>query len=378
MTLEQYKEELTKTANQLVRKGKGILAADESNGTCGKRLEGIGVKNTEANRRKYRTMLATTPGLGQYISGVILYEETLYQKASIYGVKAADERLIIDHFRDEGIIPGIKVDTGLRPIIDTLPNAKPGEFYCTGLDGLLERAQEYYKQGARFAKWRATFKIHHGDDETGGPSERAIQENVRGLARYARIVQEAGLVPIIEPEVLMDGDHRLGTTRIHQERIYREVYDACALDGVYLEGSLLKCAMTIPGNECQMEEERTPRRVSASTVGVLMRSVPKEPAGVVFLSGGLPEEAATVYLNAMQKVDRSATFEKRREWNMSFSFGRALQHSALKAWGGKNIKAGQAALLARAQANAEATNGNYVAGSQPSSDDHLHIAGYTY
>ena len=170
----------------------------------------------------------------------------------------------------------------------------------------------------------------------------------------------------------------LGTTRIHQEHIYREVYNACALDGVYLEGSLLKCAMTIPGNECEMEEERTPRRVSASTVGVLMRSVPKEPGGVVFLSGGLPEEAATVYLNAMQKVDRSATFEKRREWNMSFSFGRALQHSALKAWGGKNIKAGQAALLARAQANAEATTGNYVAGSQPSSDDHLHIAGYTY
>ena len=323
-------------------------------------------------------MLATAPGLGEYISGAILYDETLFQKASVYGVKAADERLIIDHFRDEGIIPGIKVDTGLRPIIDTLPNAKPGEFYCTGLDGLLERAQEYYKQGARFAKWRATFKIHHGDDESGGPSERAIEENVRGLARYARIVQEAGLVPIIEPEVLQDGKHTIGLARVEQEKVYRAVYEECANDGVYLPGSLLKCAMATPGAENTNEEERTPRKVSAVSVGVLMNSVPKEVGGIVFLSGGLTEELASVYLNAMSKVDRSTTFEKRREWNISFSYGRALQHSALKAWGGKNIKAGQAALLARAQANAEATTGGYVAGSQPSSDEHLHIAGYTY
>ena len=377
MTLEQYKEELTQTAKKLVRKGKGILAADESNGTCGKRLEGIGVKNTESNRRKYRTMLATAPGLGEYISGVILYDETLYQKASIYGVKAADERLIIDHFRDQDIITGIKVDTGLRPLIDTLPHAKTGEHYCSGLDGLLERAQEYYKQGARFAKWRAVLKIH-GDGDDDGPSERAVVENARGLARYARIVQEAGLVPIIEPEVLQDGTHTLGRARVEQERVYRAVMDACYEDGVLLEGALLKCAMTTPGADNPSEEERTPRRVSASTVGVLMRSLPKELGGIVFLSGGLPEEAATVYLNAMQKVDRSTTFEKRREWNLSFSFGRALQHSALKAWGGKNIKAGQAALIARAQANSEATNCQYVAGSQPSSDEHLHIAGYIY
>ena len=377
MTLEQYKEELTQTAKKLVRKGKGILAADESNGTCGKRLEGIGVKNTESNRRKYRTMLATTPGLGEYISGAILYEETLYQKASIYGVKAADEKLIIDHLRDQSIIPGIKVDTGLRPLIDTLPNAKVGEHYCTGLDGLLERAQEYYKQGARFAKWRAVLKIH-GEGEHDGPSERAVRENARGLARYARIVQEAGLVPIIEPEVLQDGKHTIGLARVEQERVYRAVYEECANDGVYLPGSLLKCAMATPGAENTNEEERTPRKISAVSVGVLMNSVPKEVGGIVFLSGGLTEELASVYLNAMSKVDRSATFEKRREWNISFSYGRALQHSALKAWGGKNIKAGQAALLARARANAEATTGGYVAGSQPSSDEHLHIAGYTY
>ena len=377
MTLETYKEELKATAAKLVRKGKGILAADESNATCGKRLAGIGVKNTEANRRKYRTMLATAPGLGEYISGAILYEETLYQKASIYGVKAADEKLIIDHLRDQSIIPGIKVDTGLRPIIDTLPNAKEGEFYCTGLDGLLERAQEYYKQGARFAKWRAVLKIQ-GEGENDGPSERAVRENARGLARYARIVQEAGLVPIIEPEVLQDGKHTIGLARVEQERVYRAVYEECANDGVYLPGSLLKCAMATPGAENTNEEERTPRKISAVSVGVLMNSVPKEVGGIVFLSGGLTEELASVYLNAMQKVDRSATFEKRREWNLSFSFGRALQHSALKAWGGKNIKAGQAALIARARANAEATTGGYVAGSQPSSDEHLHIAGYTY
>ena len=377
MTQATYREELIETAQKLVKKGKGILAADESNATCGKRLAGVGVKNTEANRRKYRTMLATTPGLGEYISGAILYEETLYQKASIYGVKAADEKLIIDHLRDQSIIPGIKVDTGLRPLIDTLPNAKVGEHYCTGLDGLLERAQEYYKQGARFAKWRAVLKIH-GEGEHDGPSERAVRENARGLARYARIVQEAGLVPIIEPEVLQDGKHTIGLARVEQERVYRAVYEECANDGVYLPGSLLKCAMATPGAENTNEEERTPRKISAVSVGVLMNSVPKEVGGIVFLSGGLTEELASVYLNAMSKVDRSATFEKRREWNISFSYGRALQHSALKAWGGKNIKAGQAALIARARANAEATTGGYVAGSQPSSDEHLHIAGYTY
>ena len=322
-------------------------------------------------------MLATAPGLGEYISGAILYEETLYQKASIYGVKAADERLIIDHLRDQGIIPGIKVDTGLRSLIDTLPHAKPGEHYCSGLDGLLERAQDYYKQGARFAKWRAVLKIH-GDGDDDGPSERAVVENARGLARYARIVQEAGLVPIIEPEVLQDGYHTLGRARVEQERVYKAVFDACHDDGVLLEGALLKCAMATPGAENTVEAERTPQRIAESTVGALMSSVPKELGGVVFLSGGLPEEAASVYLNEMQKIDRSGTFEKRREWNLSFSYGRALQHSALKAWGGKNIKAGQAALLARAQANSEATNCQYVAGSQPSSDEHLHVAGYIY
>ena len=377
MTQATYRDELIETAQQLVRKGKGILAADESNATCGKRLAGIGVKNTENNRRKYRTMLATAPGLGEYISGVILYDETLFQKASIYGVKAADERLIIDHFRDQGIIPGIKVDTGLRSLIDTLPNAKPGEHYCSGLDGLLERAQKYYEQGARFAKWRAVLKIH-GDGDDDGPSERAVVENARGLARYARTVQEAGLVPIIEPEVLQDGNHTLGRARVEQERVYRAVFDACHDDGVLLEGALLKCAMATPGAENTVEAERTPQRIAESTVGALMSSVPKELGGVVFLSGGLPEEAASVYLNEMQKIDRSGTFEKRREWNLSFSYGRALQHSALKAWGGKNIKAGQAALLARAQANSEATNCQYVAGSQPSSDEHLHVAGYIY
>jgi len=377
MTQATYRDELIETAQQLVRKGKGILAADESNATCGKRLAGIGVKNTENNRRKYRTMLATAPGLGEFISGAILYEETLYQKASIYGVKAADERLIIDHLRDQGIIPGIKVDTGLRSLIDTLPNAKPGEHYCSGLDGLLERAQDYYKQGARFAKWRAVLKIH-GDGDDDGPSERAVVENARGLARYARIVQEAGLVPIIEPEVLQDGNHTLGRARVEQERVYKAVFDACHDDGVLLEGALLKCAMATPGAENTVEAERTPQRIAESTVGALMSSVPKELGGVVFLSGGLPEEAASVYLNEMQKIDRSGTFEKRREWNLSFSYGRALQHSALKAWGGKNVKAGQAALLARAQANSEATTCGYVAGSQPSSDEHLHVAGYIY
>ena len=377
MTLATYRDELAETASKLVQKGKGILAADESNPTCGKRLATVGVKNTENNRKKYRTMLATAPGLGEYISGAILYEETLFQKASVYGVKAADERLIIDHLRDQGIIPGIKVDTGLRPLIESLPNAKSGEHYCSGLDGLLERAQKYYEQGARFAKWRAVLKIH-GDGDDDGPSQRAVEENARGLARYARIVQEAGLVPIIEPEVLQDGNHTLGRARVEQERVYKAVFDACYADGVFLEGALLKCSMATPGAESTIEAERTPERVAESTVGVLMNSVPKELGGVVFLSGGLPEELASVYLNEIQKIDRSGTFEKRREWNLSFSYGRALQHSALKAWSGKSTKAGHAALLARAQANSEATKCEYVAGSQSSSDDHLHVAGYIY
>ena len=348
------REELKSTAQALATRGKGILAVDESTGTVGKRLAGINVENTEANRQAYRGMLFTTTGLGQYISGAILYEETLYQNH-------ADGEPMVDKLKKLGIIPGIKVDQGLKPLAGGLPH----ETYCSGIDGLVERAAKYYEQGARFAKWRSVLQISED-----GPSEAAILESSWGLARYARSVQESGLVPIIEPEVLMDGSHHFDKTAEVQERIIQETYFACEKLGVYLEGTLLKPSMTCCGAECP--EKVTPRDVAYKTIDVMLRSVPEEVAGIVFLSGGLSEEAASIYLSEMNKTVNVTP------WTVSFSYGRALQHSCLKAWAGSNIPAGQAALLARAQANSEASRGIYVPNSQPSSDEKLFVAGYTY
>jgi fructose-bisphosphate aldolase class I len=237
---------------------------------------------------------------------------------------------------------------------------------CTGLDGLVERAADYYAQGARFAKWRAVLQI----TSDGCPSDLAIQENAWGLARYARSVQESGLVPIIEPEILMDGDHSIEVTANAQEKILKEVYYACQLNGVLLEGTLLKPSMTVQGADSAQKSD--PETVAEMTVRTLERCVPASVPGIVFLSGGLSEEAASVYLNNMNKIAKKA------QWNLGFSYGRALQHSCLKAWAGSNIDGGQAALLARARANSEASQGRYVPGSQPSSDEQLFVAGYTY
>ena len=353
MTLAYYKEELKATAKKLATKGKGILAVDESTPTCGKRLAGIGVENTEENRQAYRGMLFTTPGLGKYISGAILFEETLYQNH-------ADGEKMVEKLNQQGIIPGIKVDKGLKP----LPGALAHETYCSGLDGLTERATDYYEAGARFAKWRSVLQITED-----GPSEAAILESSWGLARYARAVQEAGLVPIIEPEILMDGDHSVERTIEVQTRILEEVYFACDRLGVVLEGTLLKPSMTVPGAECPTQSD--PKEVAKNTINVMLKSLPKEVPGITFLSGGLSEEAASVYLNEMNSIIDTP-------WNVSFSYGRALQHSCLRAWGGSDVEAGQAALIARAQANSEASKGVYVPGSQPSSDEKLFVAGYTY
>ena len=297
-------------------------------------------------------MLFTTPGIGEFISGAILFEETLYQNH-------ADGESMVEKLNKAGIVPGIKVDKGLKP----LPGALAHETYCSGLDGLTERASDYYEQGARFAKWRSVLQI--AED---GPSEAAILESSWGLARYARAVQEAGLVPIIEPEILMDGDHSVERTAEVQERILEEVYFACDRLGVVLEGTLLKPSMTVSGAECSTQ--LGPKEVAQRTINVMLKSVPPEVAGIVFLSGGLSEEAASVYLNEMNQFETP--------WTVSFSYGRALQHSCLKAWGGTNLEAGQAAVRARAQANSEAAKGQYVAGSQPSSDEALFVAGYTY
>ena len=354
MALSYYKETLRETALKLATRGKGILAVDESTNTCGKRLASIGVENTEENRQAYRGMLFTTKGLGNYISGAILFEETLFQDH-------ADGESMVAKLEKEGIIPGIKVDKGLKPLVGALEH----ETYCSGLDGLTERASDYYARGARFAKWRAVLQI-----TADGPSDLAIKENAWGLARYARSVQEAGLVPIIEPEILMDGDHDILTTSEIQEKIIKEVYFACQQNGVYLEGTLLKPSMTVPGAD--YEGKSDPKNVALATVTTLLRSVPAAVPGIVFLSGGISEEEASLYLNEMNLLAAD------KPWNLSFSYGRALQHSCLRAWAGSNIDKGQKALIARAQANSEASKGLYVLGSQPSSDEKLFVAGYTY
>ena len=354
MALSYYKETLRETALKLATRGKGILAVDESTNTCGKRLASIGVENTEENRQAYRGMLFTTKGLGNYISGAILFEETLFQDH-------ADGESMVAKLEKQGIVPGIKVDKGLKPLVGGLEH----ETYCSGLDGLTERASDYYARGARFAKWRAVLQI-----TAEGPSDLAIKENAWGLARYARSVQEAGLVPIIEPEILMDGDHDILTTSEIQEKIIKEVYFACQQNGVYLEGTLLKPSMTVPGAD--YEGKSDPKNVALATVTTLLRSVPAAVPGIVFLSGGLSEEEASLYLNEMNLLAAD------KPWNLSFSYGRALQHSCLRAWAGSNIDKGQKALIARAQANSEASKGLYVLGSQPSSDEKLFVSGYTY
>ncbi len=355
MTLKYYAEELKNTAKALAKNGKGILAVDESTKTVGKRLASINVENTEENRKVYRGMLFTAKGLGEFISGAILFEETLFQNHP-------DGELMVKKLENLGIIPGIKVDKGLQP----LPGAKNVETLCTGLDGLVARASDYYTQGARFAKWRAVLQI----TEDGCPTNLSIQENAWGLARYARSVQESGLVPIIEPEILMDGSHDIKKTAEVQEEIIKQVYMACQLNGVLLEGTLLKPSMTVQGANCATKTK--PEEVAQMTIRTMERSVPASVPGIVFLSGGLSEEAASVYLNLMNKLERKG------KWNVGFSYGRALQHSCLKAWKGSNLEAGQKALLARAQANSEASKGIYVPGSQPSSDEALFVAGYSY
>jgi fructose-bisphosphate aldolase class I len=351
----EKKDELFTNAQRLAAPGKGLLAADESTNTIGKRLSGVGVENTEENRKTYRGLLFTTEGLGQYISGAILYEETLFQDHP-------DGESMVSKLEKQGIIPGIKVDMGLQQI----PGALPGETWTKGLEGLVERTAKYYERGARFAKWRAVMQIT-GD---GCPSNLAVRENAWGLARYARAVQESGLVPIVEPEILMDGDHNIERAAEVQERVLNEVYSACAENGVFLEGSLLKPSMVIPGADCA--DKAGPEEVARMTVQTMERCVPSAVPGIMFLSGGLTEEDASVYLNTMN------SFERKGPWSLTFSYGRALQQSCLKAWNGSDLAAGQKALLARAQANSEASQGRYVPGSQPSAQETLFVAGYKY
>ena len=360
MSLQSHRDELASTACALAARGKGLLAADESTGTIGKRFEAIGVANTEANRRAYRSLLATAPKLSDHISGVILFEETLFQDS----VDALDEpgAPLVELFSSRGIVPGIKVDQGLEPLAGGLP----GESWCTGLKGLQERAASAYARGARFAKWRAVLKI----SPEGSPSDLSVRENAWGLARYARTVQEAGLVPIVEPEILMDGDHDIETTAAVQEWVLRTVYRALSHCGVFLEGSLLKPSITMPGMACATPP--SPELVAEFTLRTLERTVPVSVPAVLFLSGGLSEEEASVYLSGINQATTPAP------WHLGFSYGRALQQSCLKHWAGHDVAAGQQALLARARANGQASMGLYVPGSEPSDGAPLFEANYSY
>ena len=362
MTLDAFRDELAATAAALAAPGTGLLAADESTATIGKRFEAIALENSEVNRRAYRTLLATTPGLPVSISGAILYEETLFQASA--AADGGEGPPIVQLLQEQGIVPGIKVDQGVEPLAGGLA----GETWCTGLRGLAERAERYYAAGARFAKWRAVLRIS-GD---GCPSELAVRENAWGLARYARTVQEQGLVPIVEPEILMDGDHDIATTASVQEWVLRTVYEALATNGVFLEGSLLKPSMTTAGAEAP--QRPSPDEVGEYTVRTLCRSVPAAVPAILFLSGGLGEEDASLCLNAINQ----AAAQGFAPWHLGFSFGRALQHSCLKHWAGRDVAAGQEALLARARANGAASRGAYEPGSEPSDEASLFVSNYSY
>jgi len=354
----QYVDELIATATAMVKPGKGLLACDESTGTVGTRLEANGMENTEANRQKWRNLLFTTEGIGEYISGAILFEETLFQSDPA-------GKPFVDVLSDNGIIPGIKVDTGLKP----LAGGGECEKWCTGLDSLSDRCAKYYAQGARFAKWRTALQI---DVEAGCPTDLAIDVASQDLARYARICQENGLVPIVEPEILIDGTHDIATTARVQERVLTTVYAKLQDNGVLLEGSLLKPSMTVPGVEC--EDKSDPATIAKMTVQTLDRCLPPAMPGVTFLSGGISEEDSSIYLNEINKLERKGAFA------LTFSYSRALQSSCIKIWGGKEekYKDAQDQLLARAQANSEASVGKYVPGSQPSIEESLFVKNYVY
>ena len=330
-------QDLVSTARALVARGKGILAADESTGTIEKRFNSIKVENVEENRRAYRDMLFTTKGLGQYISGVILFDETLRQKS-------AGGSPFVELLQKQGILPGIKVDAGAKPLA-----LAPGETITEGLDGLAKRCSEYVKLGAKFAKWRAVITIGQTV-----PTATCIEENAHALARYAAICQESGLVPIVEPEVLMDGEHTIDRCEEVTEWTLSSVYAALRLNKVLLEGSVLKPSMVISGKDCG--DQASIEQVAERTIRALTRTVPSAVAGIVFLSGGQSDELATAHLNAMNRK-----FAGSLPWPVSFSYGRALQQPSLKAWKGNsaNVAAGQAALLHRSRMNSLACSGQY-------------------
>jgi fructose-bisphosphate aldolase class I len=327
--------ELEQTARALVAPGKGILAADESSGTIKKRFDSIGVESTEDNRRAYRELLFTTEGAEEYVSGVILYDETIRQSAS-------DGTPFAELLASRGIIPGIKVDTGAKDLAGA-----PGEKVTEGLDGLRERLAEYVSLGARFTKWRAVLTI--GADI---PSEYCIWVNAHALARFAALSQEAGLVPIVEPEVLMDGDHTIERSFDVTSRTLHAVFTELRDQRVHFEQMLLKPNMVLSGYDCP--EQASVQDVAEQTLRCFRRHLPAAVPGVVFLSGGQSDEDATAHLNAMNAIGP-------HPWELSFSYGRALQAPTLKTWAGSadNAEAAQQAFYHRARMNGLARSGSY-------------------
>ncbi len=328
---------LADIAQQIVAPQKGVLAADESTPTIKKRFDSIGVESNEDNRRSYRQLLFTSAGAAPYIGGVILFDETLRQHSD-------DGVPFPKVLTDQGMVPGIKVDKGAKDLVGC-----PGEKVAEGLDGLRERLSEYYELGARFTKWRAVITI--GD---GIPSRTCIEANAHGLARFAALTQEANMVPIVEPEVLMSGDHTIERCATVTEATLAEVYHQLHLQRVQLEGTLLKPNMVVSGDQCPVQANR--EAVAEATIRTLRRTVPGAVPGIVFLSGGLSEVHATDFLNTMNRRGS-------HPWELSFSFGRALQASALKAWAGKaeNTEASQRAFTHRAHCNGLARSGDYSA-----------------
>ena len=328
--------ELNAIARAMVAPGKGILAADESTGTIEKRLKSVGAPNTEDNRRAWRQLLFTTPGVGKYVSGVILYDETLRQKST-------DGIPLVEVLTKQGIIPGIKVDKGTKP----LPGS-PDELITEGLDGLKERLAEYRQIGARFTKWRAVITIG-----SGIPTRYCIEANAHALARYAKLSQDAGLVPMVEPEVLMDGDHDIGrcehVTEATLHAVFNELYD----QRVVLEEMILKPNMVLSGNKAS--NRASAREVAERTIQCFKRTVPAAVPGIAFLSGGQGDDEATVNLDAMNRLPDKGP------WQLTYSYGRGLQATPLKAWAGQaaNVKKAQDAFTHRAKLTSAARQGMY-------------------
>jgi fructose-bisphosphate aldolase class I len=330
---------LINTASALVDGDKGLLAMDESTATCNKRFAALGIPQDEETRRVYREMLITTPGLGAGISGAILYDETIHQRTK-------EGTSFLNVLIDSGILPGIKVDMGTKDMA-----GHPGEKITEGLDGLRERLMEYAELGARFAKWRAVFTIGEGT-----PSQSCIETNAQDLARYAALCQEVGLVPVVEPEVLMEGAHTLEQCSAVTEEVLHEVFSQLYAQRVMLEGIIMKPNMVLPGMTCP--QQTTANEIADATVTCLLQAVPAAVPGIAFLSGGQPAELATLRLNAM-----NVRFKSRLPWALAFSFARAIQQPALEIWAGQSaqVAAAQSALLHRIRCNQAARRGDYNA-----------------